>query len=163
MQLRPATPADFSAILALNAESVHFLSPLSPQRLQALHEEAALHLVAQEQGAVLGFLLAFREGARYDSINYRWFVQRYERFLYVDRVVVDAGARGRGAGRALYEATFAFARGQQLPRVTCEFDVDPPNPVSERFHAQFGFREVGRQAIADGSKRVALQCAEVAP
>jgi predicted GNAT superfamily acetyltransferase len=159
MQLRPASAADFDAILALNEASVHFLSPLTRERLAHLHAQAALHRVAQAQGEVLGFLLAFRQGADYDSVNYQWFARRYDSFLYIDRVVVSAAARGRGVGAALYEAVFAFAREQGLPRVTCEFDVDPPNPVSERFHARFGFREVGSQLVAGGSKRVSLQAA----
>ncbi|NML47199.1 GNAT family N-acetyltransferase [Ramlibacter sp. G-1-2-2] len=159
MLLRPASPGDFGAILALNEASVHFLSPLSPARLQHLHAQSALHLVAEEEGEVQAFLLAFREGADYDSVNYQWFARHDERFLYIDRVVVAEAARGRGVGRTLYEATFAFARQQRLPRVTCEFDIDPPNPVSELFHANFGFAEVGRQAVAGGTKQVSLQAA----
>jgi hypothetical protein len=51
----------------------------------------------------------------------------------------------------------AFAREAQLPRVTCEIDVEPPNPVSARFHARFGFREVGRQQYGEHRKTVSLQ------
>jgi len=48
-----------------------------------------------------------------------------------------------------------------VPVVTCEYDVDPPNPGSERFHTRFGFREVGRQVVAGGKKSVSLQAAIV--
>ena len=34
---------------------------------------------------------------------------------------------------------------ETLPVVTCEFDIEPPNPVSAGLHATFGFREVGQQ------------------
>lgn len=161
--LRDAVPADFAAILRLNAESVHFLSPLTPERLQALHDEAAYHRVAVDaDGAVQAFVLAFREGCRYDSINYRWFAARYERFLYIDRVVVSASQQGRGIGPLLYADLFAFARQGDAGCVTCEIDSDPPNPVSQRFHARWGFREVGTQAVAGGAKRVSLQEAAAA-
>ena len=165
MLLRPATPADFPAILRLNAESVHFLSPLTPERLQALYDEAAYRRVAVEQGSgeVLAFLLAFREGCRYDSINYRWFAARYARFLYIDRVVVSAAQQGRGIGPALYTDLFAFAHEHGTGVVTCEIDSDPPNPVSQRFHARWGFREVGTQSVAGGSKWVSLQEAPATP
>jgi predicted GNAT superfamily acetyltransferase len=46
-----------------------------------------------------------------------------------------------------------------IPVVACEFDVQPPNPASERFHAKFGFIEVGRQSVAGGKKTVSLQTA----
>lgn len=156
MRLRPATTADFAAILALNEESVAALSPLTRERLAALDACAALHLVVEDGARVIAFLLALREGAAYDSPNYRWFAQRFERFLYVDRVVVSTSARGRGVGARLYEALFEFAATQAVGPVSCEYDVEPPNPASERFHARFGFREVGRQRL-DGGKLVSLQ------
>jgi hypothetical protein len=161
LKIRAARPADFGAILALNEASVAVLSPLSPRRLADLHAKAALHRVAELDGEVTGFLLAFREGADYDSPNYRWFAARYPMFLYVDRVVVSQAARGSGIGALLYRDLFSFAASSAVDLVTCEFDVDPPNPASERFHARFGFHEVGRQWLDDGRKQVSLQAASV--
>ena len=68
---------------------------------------------------------------------------------------------GRGLGRALYDAVFVQASRSQLPWVTCEYDIEPPNPASERFHRGFGFTEVGRQSVAGGRKQVSLQAALV--
>lgn len=162
MHLRDARPDDAPALLALNAASVEVLSPLDAARLDRLLAEAALCRVVEVDGAVRAFVLAFREGADYDSENYRWFDAREPRFLYVDRVVVDAASRGLGLGQRLYADVFDRARHDDVPYVTCEFDVDPPNPVSERFHARQGFREVGRQVLANG-KAVSLQRADVGP
>jgi predicted GNAT superfamily acetyltransferase len=106
-------------------------------------------------------LLAFREGADYDSVNYRWFAERYERFLYIDRVVVSGRARAGGLGGALYRHVFTQAAQAGVPLLTCEFDLDPPNPASERFHRKFGFHEVGRQALYGGAKLVSLQVAMI--
>lgn len=161
MQTRPASPADFSSVLALNEESVRFLSPLSAERLLLLHQQAAIHQVIETGEGVIAFLLALREGAQYDSVNYQWFAGRYARFLYIDRVVVSRSVQARGAGTALYRHAFAAAAAAEVPFVTCEFDIQPPNPQSERFHARFGFREVGRQSIANGTKLVSLQAALV--
>ena len=162
MTLRDATRADFAAVLRLNTASERFLSALTPQRLAQLHAQSCYHRVIEADGAVQAFLLGFREGSGYDSPNYRWFAGRYARFFYIDRVVVDEAAQGRGLGRRLYDDVFAFAAAHGLERVTCEFDVEPPNPVSERFHRQFGFQEVGRQAVAyGGGKSVALQAREL--
>jgi len=155
--IRDATPADLGAILRLNEEFVHFLSPLTAARLGQLHERSAYHRVACWNGAIAGFLLAFREGVDYDSPNYRWFAARHPRFLYIDRVVVAGGAQGNGIGSRLYADLIAFARRCGCERVTCEFDVDPPNPASERFHHALGFREVGRQQVGPSAKTVSLQ------
>lgn len=153
--IRDARTADFPAILALNAESEHFLSPMSAARLAHLHAEAAYHRVVEVDAQVAAFLLAFREGADYDSPNHRWFKERYASFLYIDRVVVAAAHRGKRFGAALYEDVFALAVEHGVATVTCEFDVDPPNEISQRFHARFGFREVGTHWY--GKKRVSLQ------
>lgn len=160
--LRDARPADFPRILALNEAVVHYLSPLDPARLARLHGMAACHRVVELDGDVAGFLLAFREGADYDSPNYRWFAARYRRFLYIDRVVVAAERQGLGLGRQLYADLFAIARGQSSGWVTCEFDLEPPNEASRRFHAGFGFREVGTQVAGLAiRKRVSLQALEL--
>jgi hypothetical protein len=113
-------------------------------------------VVALEE-AVHGFLLALREGADYDSPNYQWFSRRYAEFVYIDRVVIDAAARGLHLAGQLYEDLVARARSQGYARITCEFDTDPPNEASRRFHARFGFREVGVQRVGGGRKAVSLQ------
>jgi uncharacterized protein len=161
MTPRPATSTDFEAVLTLNQELVHFLSPLTHQRLGSLHRQAELHRVLEVNGTVIAFVLALREGASYDSVNYQWFAQRYDRFLYVDRVVVSIAHQGSGAGRVLYETVFTHAKATGVAIVTSEYYVDPPNPVSERFHSRFGFVEVGRQSVAGGKKSVSLQASRV--
>jgi predicted GNAT superfamily acetyltransferase len=160
---RDATPSDFPRILALNEESVQYLSPLTPQSLQWLHDAAAHHRVVVDGGMIVAFLLALREGGKYDSLNYRWFAQKYDRFLYIDRVVVSSQSRGAGIGSMLYADLFAFARQTQAARVTCEYDIDPPNAASRRFHERFGFGEVGTQSVAAGKKRVSLQAVSLPP
>lgn len=163
-RIRDVRADDHPAILALNLEWEAMLSPLDAARLARLDAQAAYHRALCEgpEGPVAAFLLAFREGADYDSPNYRWFAARYPRFLYIDRVVVATAQQGRGLGRRLYEDLFAFARAQRVPCVACEFYVVPPNEASRRFHAGFGFREVGTQWLPESRKQVSLQIAEPA-
>lgn len=157
MPIRNATPADFPQILRLNEESVHFLSPMTPERLDFLYREAAYRRVVEEGGKVVAFLLAFREGSTYDSVNYQWFARNYANFLYIDRIVVAGTHQGRGIGPRFYADLFAFAEQTGASCVTCEFDVDPPNETSRRFHERFGFIEVGSQSVGASQKRVSLQ------
>lgn len=158
--IEPVREADHPRVLALNLESVEMTSPMDAARLLQLDARSAYHRVVREDGDVVAFLLAFREGADYDSPNYVWFAQRYPRFLYIDRIVVAATHQGRGLGAMLYRDLFDFARGHGVGTVTCEFYTQPPNEPSRRFHAGFGFREVGSQWVADGRKQVSLQVAD---
>lgn len=153
--IRNARAADFPSITALNAESEAFLSPMSEARLERLHDWASYHRLIARNAGVAAFLLAFREGAGYDSPNYRWFSERYKSFIYIDRVVVAPAERGKGFATSLYLDVFAFARKTGIALVTCEFDIEPPNEVSRRFHERLGFEEVGKHAY--NNKRVSMQ------
>jgi hypothetical protein len=161
MLIRDASAADFERILQLNEESVHFLSPLTLARLETLHAEAAYHRVIDQNGEIAGFLLAFREGTNYDSSNYVWFTERYDQFLYVDRIVVSKDFQGQGIGNKLYDDLFEFSRNSGVARITCEFDIDPPNDASRRFHERFGFSEVGTRSYGEVVKQVSLQMVAV--
>ena len=140
---------------------MHFLSPLSHERLSLLHAAAPFHRVLESAGVIQAFLLVLREGTAYDSPNYLWFSERYAQLLYVDRVVVSASVQGRGAGRLLYSDLFAFAKSNGCKTITCEFDIDPPNPQSERLHAGIGFCEVGQQKVGAKQQLVSLQAVTV--
>lgn len=156
--IRAATPDDALSILALNLESEHFLSPLNGERLKHIDGQSSYHRVIEIDGQVVAFLLALREGADYDSPNYRWFDEAREEFVYVDRVVVSEQHRGQRLASALYDDLFAFARNEGIHEVTCEFNVDPPNAASRAFHASYGFAEVGTQTLDEG-RTVSLQVA----
>jgi len=89
------------------------------------------------------FVIAFDQDADYDSPNFLWFRDRYERFAYVDRIVVADSAHGRGLGRALYEKLFEAAKTAGYPCLTAEVNINPPNPGSLNFHTKMGFESVG--------------------
>ena len=74
----------------------------------------------------------------------QWFRQRLDRFrLYIDRVIVSATHRRHGLGRLLYEDLIRRAGRLNHPSIACDVNFRPPNPVSDAFHARFGFVEIG--------------------
>lgn len=137
--------ADLDEVLDLNERSTPHVGPVDRDRLASIVEECTLALVARDAGGLAGFVLVLGPGAAYDSPNYRWFAERYDDFRYVDRIAVDPGRHRGGLGRRLYGEVFDHARREGSPVVTCEVNLEPPNPVSQRFHASLGFVEVGRQ------------------
>ena len=155
--IRDATPEDFTAILDLNRESVHYLSPLGRERLAHLHGQAAYHKVVEAEQQIAAFLLAFRENADYDSPNYVWFSQRYTSFFYIDRAVVHKDHRRKGYAALLYADLVRSASEVGVTTLTCEIDIQPPNSASLLFHGGYGFREVGTQWLNDGEKQVSLR------
>lgn len=142
---------DEAAILALNNEHAAELSWLEPERLSLLVGEA---FYVRRIGNLEAFIMTFDQDAGYDSPNFLWFRERYPRFVYVDRVVVAAQARGRGHARRLYEDLFGHAARAGHALVTCEVNTDPPNPGSDAFHAALGFADAGGAVIHGGKKAV---------
>jgi predicted GNAT superfamily acetyltransferase len=138
-------------LLALNNAHASELSWLEPDHLVRL---VASSWLALRIGNVAGFLLAFDQDADYDAGHFLWFRARHARFVYIDRVVVAAAARGRGHARRMYNTVFRLASDAGHDRVVCEVNLAPPNPASDAFHAALGFAEVGTAVIDGGDKTV---------
>ncbi|MEM9781910.1 MAG: GNAT family N-acetyltransferase [Pseudomonadota bacterium] len=149
-RIAPIDPTDGAvqtALRALNnahAAETSFLDHAAWGRLRDL-AFAATHVPP-----AAGFMIAMAPDAAYDSPNYLWFRQGPADFAYVDRVVVDAAARGRGIARALYGDLAARARASGLRRIVCEVNSAPPNPGSDAFHERLGFQVVGTGSPAPG-------------
>lgn len=143
----PLFPGDEAALLALNNAHAEELSFLTLDKFRAMAAEAFMAVRAGEADA---YIVAFDQDAAYDSPNFLWFRERYERFVYVDRVCVAPQARGRGLARALYVALFVAARHAGHERVVCEVNSDPPNLASDAFHTAMGFAAVGDATLPGG-------------
>ena len=153
-------PGMQAAVLALNNTHATELSWLDAERLSLLIDRT---FYARRIGNVAAFLLAFDEGADYDSPNFLWFCRRYRHFVYIDRVVVSELTRGRGHARRLYADLIARATAMGHDLIVCEVNSDPPNPASDAFHARLGFTEVGQASIHNGGKTVRYLALSLTP
>jgi len=135
------TPDHYDQILKINAEFVHWLSPLDQDDLTKLLNLS--HYTRQIDNAA-GVLIGYAHDVEYDHKNLRWLRPRFDKFFYIDRIIIDASAQGKGYGRILYEDFEAEARRRDLQRLVCEVNTKPDNPGSHRFHERFGFN-----ALAD--------------
>ena len=161
MIIRDALEKDYASVLAYNAADVEMLSPLEDaSSLRRLVSHADSFWVAEHDGETAGFLVAMREGCGYWSSNFTWLEERFDRFIYVDRIVVGQDFRKRGIARALYCKLIERAKAEGVSRITAEVDIEPVyNAASMAFHASLGFREVGRKPYGDVN--VSLQVLEL--
>jgi predicted GNAT superfamily acetyltransferase len=148
MIIRDSTDADLADMFALNEAAGPGVHEASPEELAAIGRASCIALVAEVEGAVVGFCQVLPPGAPYDSMNYAWFSARYDDFIYLDRVAVAPGHRSRGVGARLYEEVERRTRATWF---TLEVNLRPRNEGSLRFHARRGFVEVGQQETDYGA------------
>ena len=153
MDIRTLSLDDVEAMWAINEEGLPGTGQVSHEELASLLNLASFSMGVFEDGHMLGFVICLPPSTAYGSLNYAWFNQRYDAFLYVDRIAVAPANRNQGVGSALYENVVSVARDRSVP-VAAEVNLEPPNPGSVRFHHRFGFNEVG--TLDHGTKAVTM-------
>lgn len=141
--VRSLTEADDAALLALNNVEVPRVTALDEADLLRYRPVLAHALAIGPVGDPDAFCWTVGPGSNYWSANYAWVAARYDRFIYLDRVVVSPRARGRGLARALYDEVAARSAGS-ADHFVLEVNTEPRNDESLAFHAALGFAEVGR-------------------
>lgn len=160
LRIRDARDGDLGDVHAINESAVPHVNSISLERFRRFTREAAYFRVALLDAALAGYLVAFAPGAGYESLNYRWFEERYDDFMYVDRVAVAGNVRRHGVAGTLYRDLFRFA-GPRTRLLTCEVNTRPANAASMAFHRRFGFHPVGSQRTDGGAKTVCLMALEL--
>ena len=140
--LRTLHADDVPTLWRINEEGLPGVGKVSEAALADLVTLADLPLGAFDGDELVGFVLCLLPRTRYGSLNYAWFNERYEDFLYVDRIAVSRTHRNRHIGTLLYASVIEYAEKRRWP-VAAEVSREPPNPGSMRFHRRHGFTEVG--------------------
>lgn len=161
IRFRPVVDADLGIIRMLNNDAFPAVPRATSDEVGDLVKLASWGIVADIDGEVAGFVLCLEPGLDYASENYRYFEEHFDNHFYIDRIVVGKSHRGTGLGVSLYQRVFAEAKARGASEVTCEVNLDPPNPVSIAFHHRMGFRDVGTQDTKGGSVHVQLMAASV--
>ena len=153
MDIRRLESKDVTAAWQINEQGLPGTGQISPEEMADLFSLSELPIGVFDGDEMLGFVLCLCPRTRYASLNYAWFNQRYQEFLYVDRIAVALEHRGRGIGSLLYGQVIEHGKNLQFP-VTAEVNLTPPNPGSIRFHERHRFTEVG--VFHQGKKSVTM-------
>jgi predicted GNAT superfamily acetyltransferase len=159
--IRDVREHELDSVLALNNAAGPTILPMDAAKARYFLDQSTYFRVAEVDGHLAGFLIAFDQDAPYQSSNFLWFRERMPSFVYIDRVVVASSRRGAGLGRVFYAdvQSFAEVRAHQL---TCEVFLEPRNDVAVLFHGTYGFHEVGQQLMPETGLRVSLLAKELA-
>ncbi|WP_181407446.1 GNAT family N-acetyltransferase [Nocardioides sambongensis] len=133
--IREITQHDHDQLIELNQGALHAVGSLDHEALALLLKMSDQALVVEDAGDVAGFVVTLPQSATYDSSRFRWFQDRYDEFVYLDRVIVSPDHRRKGVGTQLYD---------ELPLdVPVGLEVYSSNETSLAFHADQGFQPVG--------------------
>jgi L-amino acid N-acyltransferase YncA len=135
-RIRSVRDDDFDTIAAITNyyianTTIHFAySPVTPDEMRAHRVERYPFLVYEEDGNVLGYAKA---GVWRTREAYNWTAEL--------GVYVSSSTRGRGVGRAVYEALLLECERSGFRSVVA--GITMPNDASVKLHEALGFDYVG--------------------
>jgi predicted GNAT superfamily acetyltransferase len=139
---------DVARVLEINNANTPGVSELTLSELET-DIKNCLHALAidNEHGEVCAFCITFAPDAPDAGVNHQWFADRFESFVYLDRIAIDPTYQNLGLGVLLYQSVEQqIIASAQHSLLCCEVNLKPPNPGSLRFHHRIGFTEVGQHS-----------------
>jgi len=150
--VRNIVGTDVTRVLEINNANTPGVSELTLSELET-DIKNCLHALAidNEHGEVCAFCITFAPDAPHAGVNHQWFADRFESFVYLDRIAIDSNHQNRGLGALLYQTVEQrMLESAEHSLLCCEVNLEPPNPGSLRFHKRIGFVECGVEITAPG-------------
>jgi uncharacterized protein len=150
--VRNIVSTDVTRVLEINNANTPGVSELTLSEFET-DIENCLHALAidNEHGEVCAFCITFAPDAPHAGANHQWFADRFESFVYLDRIAIDSNHQNRGLGALLYQTVEQrMLESAEHSLLCCEVNLEPPNPGSLRFHKRIGFSECGVETTAPG-------------
>jgi len=135
MTVRDIEHDDLDTIVEINQTALEGVGSLDHESLALLVKQADQAIVLDDDGDIAGFVITLPTGATYDSSRYRWFEDRLDDYVYLDRIVVAETHRRRGVASRLYDEIEG-----DLP---VALEVYETNDASLAFHEGRGFEKIG--------------------
>ncbi len=157
ISIRKAKQEELNELLLLNQANVPHVGSIALGRMIHLYNQSSCFQVAEVESTPAGFVIAFGPTVDYDSPNFLFFKERYENFIYIDRIAIADEYRRQGIGTLLYDRVKEVAGERNIPLMSCEYNLWPKNEISRLFHENYGFKEVGKQETEGGTHSVSLQ------
>ena len=141
MKIKQLEIENIPAMWEINEQGLPGTGQVTEHEMTDLLELSELKLGAYQDGKLLGFVICLLPNTEYGSLNYAWFNERYDEFIYVDRIAVATKFRNQSIGSMLYDKVFEYAQKNSIP-VTAEVSLRPSNVGYDRFHLRHDYSAV---------------------
>ena len=99
MQTRELTQYDVESICSINEQGLPGTGKVTPQEISHLLELSTFSLGVFSNDELLGFVICLSPGTDYGSLNYAWFNNKYEQFIYVCLLYTSPSPRDKRQSR----------------------------------------------------------------
>ena len=140
---KPPSENEIKEMHTINQENIPEVGDLSElEDFRARVNWSENIFVYKYEDVIKAFVLCMREGQDYKSPNYEYISDRFNKFLYVDRIAVQEQFRRKGIAEKIYSTVIDKGRENNLD-ILCEVNTRPSNEPSMAFHKKMGFEEIG--------------------
>ena len=146
----------FSSFYEINQQQVPKFGSVSLQEFINLIKISNISYGFIKKGICLGFVICLRENTNYQSINYKFFQKRHNKFFYIDRIAIANKYQSSGIGSILYNKLLSIKVKFNIP-ICAEVNIDPPNELSINFHRKHGFSEITESTLKEGYSVVYME------
>ena len=145
-----------SSFYEINQQQVPKVGSVSLEEFINLIQISDISYGIIKKGICLGFVICLRENTNYQSINYKFFQKRHNKFFYIDRIAITNEHQSSGIGSTLYNKLFSIKDKFNIP-ICAEVNIDPPNESSINFHRKHGFSEITESTLKEGYSVVYME------
>lgn len=138
-------------LLALNNKFSKETSTLTMEQLEEMANNAYCAIGIAPDVALL---IAFDETSEYQNPNFEYFKTKFDKFIYIDRIIVNRNFQGQGIASNFYEEMLELAKETEHKIICCEIKIDPINDASIAFHENFGFKANEEKVLENGTSIV---------
>lgn len=162
IKIRKATFSDSQKIYELSVQNILFdydedrnegflVSSYSKEQYEELISNVDFFYVAEKNGAVIAFILAFFDNTILDDVLNN-LIEKYvgRKFVLIKQICVDKLFVKQGIGNKLYK--FLLDYTDHTP-ILAAIVLKPENTVSINFHEKLGFRQLFEFIPIDGMLR----------
>ena len=88
-QIRNVELNDINDLIRINELSIPAVNSITEAKFEWFYNNSLYFRLIKSTGdEIYGFLLVLNSALDYESINYKWFQNRYDQFAYIDRVAI---------------------------------------------------------------------------
>ena len=93
-RIENTSSSELDEILKLNQQALPAVSSVTKEEMEHFLNTVDYFKSLIIDQKVVGFLIALTPGKDYQSLNYKWFENKYKSFIYVDRIVISPSYQG---------------------------------------------------------------------